>query len=80
MPFFEIELQDHTLLVTYKIIEGMKSNDYDVPDDDDMLELEEMSLIDEEGNEVNEPSNSLKEEIKAIKVDEKIFEHYQINF
>jgi len=80
MPFFEIELQDHTLLVTYKIIEGMKSNDYDVPDDDDMLELEEMSLIDEEGNDVNEPSDSLKEEIKAIKVDEKIFEHYQINF
>mgnify|MGYP000291757857 CR=1 FL=1 len=80
MPFFEIELQDHTMLVVYRILEGMTSTDYDVPDDEYMLEHEETTIVDEDGNEVNELSEALKAEVQKIDLDDKIFRHYQINY
>lgn len=80
MPFFEIELQDHTMLVSYKVLEGMTSTDYDVPDDSYMLQHEETTIVDEDGNEVNELSEGLKIEIEKIDLDDKIFRHYQINY
>jgi hypothetical protein len=80
MPFFEIELQDHTMHVSYRILEGMTSTDYDVPDDEYMLEHEETTIVDQDGNDVTELSEALKIEIQKIDLDDKIFTHYQTNY